>query len=97
MTAFYIVLGITGALLLITVAVSLWIYFITFYNKNDRDVSHEVLKGRDYDPYHDEMVDIIDRAVKIPFEEVRISSYDGLSLYGRVYLRREGAPCGRSL
>ena len=92
MTALYFVLGITGALLLITAAVSLWIYFITFYNKNGRDVSREVLKGRDYDPFHDEMVEIIDRAIKIPFEEVKIRSYDGLSLYGRVYLRRKGAP-----
>ncbi len=92
MTAFYILISVILLLLLAVLSVSLWIYFIAFYNKKDRDVSREVLRGPDYDEFHDEMVDIIDRAMKIPFEEVRIRSYDGLSLYGRVYFQKEGAP-----
>ena len=92
MTALYIALAVLAFLVIITLAISLWIYFLAFYNKKDRDVSRDVLKGPDYDPFHDEMVEIIDRAIKIPFEEVRITSCDGRSLYGRIYFRKEGAP-----
>ena len=40
----------------------------------------------------DEVRGLIDRLVATPFEEIRISSRDGLSLYGRYYHQKDGAP-----
>ena len=88
----WIALAALGLVILITLGVSLWIFYIAFYNKNDRDVSRDVLTGKDYDRFHDEMLGLIDSAMKIPFEEVYITSGDGLRLFGRIYFQREGAP-----
>lgn len=38
------------------------------------------------------MLGLIDEMEKIPFEEVRIKSFDGLTLFGRYYHVAEGAP-----
>ena len=68
------------------------VYFRVFYNKKDRDVTHDILRGPDYDRFRDEMLTTIDNALKLPFESVYIRAYDGKKLFGRVYLRTPGAP-----
>jgi len=84
---------IAGALIAaIILAASYAVYRIAFYNKNDKDVTYNVLSGEDYDSYHDGMLKLIDDAVKLPYEEVFTDSYDGLKLFGRVYFRKKGAP-----
>ena len=75
-----------------TLLTSAAVYRKAFYNKNDKDVTWHVLRGPQYDPYHDEMVALIRKAVGIPYREVRIRSFDGKTLFGRLYLQKEGAP-----
>ena len=79
-------------LLAVFTAVSYAVYRKGFYNRNINDVTHDVLKGPDYDPYRDRMTALINDAVKIPFSGVSIVSYDGLRLYGRIYFTSSGAP-----
>lgn len=92
MIAVWIILGLLGIAAVVTVAVSRWIYKTAFYNKNDVDVSREVLSGKYFDPHHDKMIEIVDKAMAIPFEEVFIKSCDGLDLFGRIYHQKDGAP-----
>lgn len=73
-------------------AVSYYVYRRAFYNKNDRDVTYDVPEGDGFDRFRGEMTALIDGAAAIPFEEVRTVSFDGLSLYGRIYFRSPGAP-----
>ena len=81
-----------GALIVFALVFSFIIFSMAFYNSKKKDVTHKVLTGPDYDPFHNEMLDLIDDALKIPYEEVYIKSYDGLTLYGRLYLRDKNAP-----
>ncbi len=92
MNPFLIMILFIFTLLSVVLIISLLIYRKTFYNKNDQDVSGKVLTGPDYDCFHDKMLDLIDSARKIPHEDVYITSYDGLKLYGRLYVREENAP-----
>ena len=81
-----------AALTLLSLVISYIVYRTAFYNGKRADVTHKVLSGPDYDAYHDEMLNIIDKALEIPFDEVYITSYDGLKLYGRLYLKDEKEP-----
>ena len=87
-----IILGIILGVFALLALAALPVYFRVFYNKKSRDITREVLRGPDYDRFHDEMLSTIDNALKIPFEGVYARAYDGKKLFGRVYLRRPGAP-----
>ncbi|MBO4413425.1 MAG: alpha/beta fold hydrolase [Clostridia bacterium] len=86
--ALYFAAGAAAA----TLGVSLAVYLKAFYNKNAADVTYDVLTGEDYDPYHDKMISLIDEANAIPYEAVYTESYDGLKLFGRLYMQKEDAP-----
>ena len=92
MAAVYIICGIIIFLILSFIAVSFAVFIKSYYNGNRADVTYKVLSGKDYDPYHDKMLDVIKTAAKIPFEEISIQSYDNKKLYGRLYLKDPGAP-----
>ena len=86
------VIIIPCVLVLSFLAVSFAVYIKAYYNGGRVDVTYNVLSGKDYDPYHDEMLDIIKTAVQIPYEEIETTSYDGKKLYGRLYLKDPHAP-----
>ncbi len=80
-------------LLLIVLLISYLAYRKAFYSslhrkENIRNIpeSSQYAKGKPM------MLELIDEMEKIPFEEVRIKSFDGLTLYGRYYHVKEGAP-----
>ncbi len=50
-------------------------------------------KGSQYDGYADRMKSLVRTALEIPYEEVRIKSFDGLTLFGRYYEGKPGASC----
>lgn len=68
------------------------VYFAAFYRGSRGDVTYKVLSGPDYDPYHDDMIALIDKAVKIPYEPVYITAKDGVKLFGRLYIQSARAP-----
>lgn len=51
----------------------------------------DVPKGRAYDPYRDKMVGWIKETRELPCEEMRITSFDGLTLWGNYYEYAPGA------
>ena len=68
------------------------VYYAVFYNGNRTDVTYKVLTGEDYDPYHEQMLALIRTAVTIPFEPVRVRSFDGRELVGKLYRQDPKAP-----
>ena len=77
---------------IVVLAGSYYAYKIAFYSSpNGRD---QVVKPKDpqYDPYRPEMRRIFQQLQERPFETVSILSKDGLTLSGRYYHVRDGAP-----
>lgn len=68
------------------------LYFAAFFNPNRVDMTYRVLTGPDYDPFHEEMIALIDEAVQVPFEQVYATAADGTRLAARLYVRNEKAP-----
>ena len=69
------------------------IYDIIFSNRakymNDE---HSLPHGEQYDAYHDVITECVNAVLEVPFEEVSITSRDGLKLYGKYYHKNDGAP-----
>ncbi|MGN0363484.1 MAG: alpha/beta hydrolase [Bilifractor sp.] len=91
---------ITGIILAFVLSVALLLYFglystfrAVLYN-TDRWKRSEVPfpTGEGYDDRQKEMHALVDQMHSLPFEAVRIQSFDGITLYGRYYEVREGAP-----
>ena len=85
------VLCVFAILTLLTLAICVFVYFRT-YRRTYEDVTYKVLSGPDYDEYAERSLEVIRAAAEIPFEEVRAKSYDGLELYGRLYVQDPSRP-----
>jgi len=53
---------------------------------------YDVPEGEVYEPYHAQMIDWIKQTRALPYEKMAITSFDGLTLYGKYYECRPGAP-----
>lgn len=78
---------------------ALLVLYVMFYiifrrngstNKDDR----LTIKGEQYETYAEVIRRAVDRVLPVPYEEVSITSRDGLKLYGRYYHHKDGAPLG---
>ena len=87
-----IVFQILFALGLLWLLGSLGVFFAVFYYANNRDETHRLLAGAEYEPYYPQMRALIDGALAIPCEEVWVRSYDGKKLFGRLYISAPEAP-----
>ena len=68
-------------------------YHITFKRKlKSPDNPKNGLDLPEYAPFIPKIHYMIDKLVEMPYEEVRIKSGDGLTLYGRYYHKIDGAP-----
>ncbi len=68
-------------------------YRKAFYCKpSDEDRDYHILTGEQYDRFREQNIAQITRLKSRPFEEVRITSFDGLQLYGRWYFQDKNAP-----
>ena len=92
MVAVIIVSSILGFLLILFLIGSFIAFKLAYYNKNDKDITYDVLTGVGYDQYHEQMIELIKGSDVLPYEEVSIKSFDGLVLKGRLYILDEKAP-----
>ena len=86
-------IGIVGGLIFILLLVLFIIYKITFYSPrkgqgNIFDLPREVKTSE----INDKTLAFINELKDVPNEEVCITSYDGLKLYGKYYHNKDGAP-----
>ena len=87
------VLGVVLGLIAIALAFSYYAYRKAFYNPKGRVEDFTVLpEGEHFLSAKDKMFALMEELKKIPFEWVKITSYDGLTLYAKYYHIKDGAP-----
>lgn len=70
-----------------------YVYWVAFYSrKKGQDNIYLIPEGEQYQPHKAEMLSLIDELVAREFEDVYITSFDGLRLHGRYYHVKDGAP-----
>ena len=84
------------SLLLIALSVLLvtyYVYRVAFYSrKKGQDDIYAIPEGEQYQPHKSDMISLIDALTKREYEDVYITSFDGLRLYGRYFHVKDGAP-----
>ncbi len=92
-TPFLIFFAVLVVLLILFFVISYICYRIAFGYSEKLDISpHSLPEGEQYKPLHPQMTRLIDEALKMPYEEVYIKSFDGLRLFGRYYETAKNAP-----
>lgn len=69
-------------------------FHLTFYvTKKQKQVKEfDLPPGDEYVPYYNTMLNWMKEVKKIPFKEMKITSFDGLTLYGKYYEHSPDAP-----
>lgn len=94
MQLFWIIFGVVMGLALLVFITTAICFRITFYVTKKQKKVHEfsIPPGDIYLPYKDKMLFWMKEVKNIPYEEVRIKSFDNLTLYGKYYECKKGAP-----
>lgn len=95
MLALYLILGVFGGVAIIALAVSLICYFMTFYSPKRKPCSPEEYKFQLenlYAPYREAMIKWMRDARDLNPIRLEIKSHDGLTLVGKYYEYKKGAP-----
>lgn len=79
-------------LTLIALGGSLYAYYRAFFSPKKGRGEVKPIKGENYDPYRPEMRRIYHQLRERPFETVSVISHDGLTLTGKYYHVKDGAP-----
>lgn len=90
----YVILGIVLLFFILALFIGAYVvYFIAFARNDKRLAKDEELPDTEfYKPYSEKVVENIRKFKEKKYEEVRVTSYDGLELYGRYYHHKDGAP-----
>lgn len=87
---------LVGAILfLLVLAISFVCFYMAFYvpEKNKKPKKEfETPSGKAYEPYADAMVGWMKEVRALPYEDMEITTFDGLKLRGRYYEYAPGAP-----
>ncbi len=95
MTLFWIITAAAALLAAVAVLICYICYRMAFYVPPRKPVSSEEIsipKGKIYEPYRQLMEDWTRQTRQMSFEELTITSFDGLTLYGKYYEYTPGAP-----
>ena len=95
MKELWIILGVLiGVLLLVILTAYICFRIAFFVPKKDKEQSEQfkLPEGDGFLPYHDLIKSWHDKLTSLPFEEVSIKTFDGLTLYARYYECQKGAP-----
>lgn len=93
MLALYVSLGALALLLLIFIGFSQYLYKKAFFSDRSKAMTpYDRLDSRAFAPYESRIRSLIDALLSRPFEEVRINSRDGITLFARYYHVSDGAP-----
>ena len=92
---FYWLLGVLIFLILCILIFSYVCYRIVFYKTKKKILGpdeYEIPKGKEYEAYRDVMIASMKKGRTTPHETVCTKSFDGLTLRGKYYEYRKGAP-----
>lgn len=85
-----IIIALLAALALIGVRI---IYGLSFKMTPEKHgEAHDISNGEQYRPYREKALGLVDKALAEKYEPVYIKSFDGLKLFGKLYLKDPTAP-----
>lgn len=88
-------LSIITVVILAILLISLGCFFKIFYSRKRKPLKngeYSLPEGAIYEVYHVQMMEWIDQSRTLPHTKVSIRSFDGLTLRGKYYEYKEGAP-----
>ena len=88
MTTLYIILGILGGFIFLTLAASLVCFIMVFYSgkrKAPGPEEYDIPPGKIYEVFREDMIAWTKQIRSMPHEKIEIKSYDGLTLRGTYY------------
>ncbi len=93
----YLVFLLSAAvvILLLTLVIAYICFYIAFYVPRKKSTASDEIRipeGKIYEPYREQMITWIKAARALPHEDVSITSFDGLKLWGKYYEYAPGAP-----
>lgn len=92
----WIIIAVIAFLLIASLSLAYYCYRTAFYSpkrkSDEMNYDFEIHYGEIYKPYKDIMAKWRNEAKNIGFEEVSITSFDGLKLFGKYYECEKGAP-----
>ena len=91
----YILLAVLAAASVVGLITTAVCFFMAFYvSDNEKRPMEEfaIPKGKIYEPHRERMIRFIKETRALPSEEICITSFDGLKLYGKFYEYAPGAP-----
>ena len=92
---FWIIFGIIIGITLIVLLISYICFRMAFYAPRKESLNKEEFKlpdGEIYEKHRDLMIGWMKEVREIPYEEIEITSFDGLKLYGKYYECDKNAP-----
>ena len=93
MTALYIALAVMGGIIFLILLISFVCFLMAFYApKQKKKQEFEIPPGKIYEPYRDIMIKWMKEAAAMQPKEVSITSFDGITLYGKYYEYSKDAP-----
>lgn len=93
MTLLYVIFGVVGGVVFLTLLTSFICFLITFYALPQKEKEEfEIPPGEIYEPYREIMINWMKEARSFNPKEVSIISFDGLTLYGKYYEYSKDAP-----
>lgn len=85
------IIGIALTVLALIFIISYVCFRMAFYVPKDFQVG-DIPEGEIYEPFREQMQTWIEETRNLPCEEFSITSFDGLTLYGKYYEYEKGAP-----
>ena len=95
MIALWIILGVLAFAVVATLLTAYICFRMAFYVKEKHIVAadeYPIPPGEEYEPFREQMVEWMKQTKQLPYEEIWITSFDGLKLYGKYYEYAPGAP-----
>ena len=87
----FLIIGIALTVLALIFIISYVCFRMAFYVPKDFQVG-DIPEGEIYEPFREQMQTWIEETRNLPCEEFSITSFDGLTLYGKYYEYEKGAP-----
>ena len=91
----YWILAILGGLVILTLTIAFITFYVAFYvpkKYKTKSGEFDLPAGDDFTPFEQTMRSWHNELLSMDYEEIRIKSYDGLTLYGKYYEGIKGAP-----
>ncbi|MBR2337533.1 MAG: alpha/beta hydrolase [Clostridia bacterium] len=92
---FWILGGVLASLLISFVITLIYCFKRTFYYRKQKPLGkneYDVLDGKAYDKHKNQLIEWAKASRTLPHENVAITSFDGLTLRGKYYEYKKGAP-----